>query len=83
MAVSVDSASNIGAVRRFVEQYDISDVAGYHDSEFKLQTIFNPQVLPITYIINPSGRVLYEIKGDAEWDSSQIIAFLEAIEEHQ
>lgn len=83
LAVSVDSPLKMKAVNRFVERYDIREVASYHDSEFKLQTIFNPQVLPATYIISPSGQVLYEIKGDAEWDDPQIITFLEMVEKHR
>ncbi len=79
LAVSIDAPSHIENIERYVEQYDVRSVAGYYDFEFSLQNSFNPKVLPSTYILNPKGYVLYEIRGDAVWDDAVIISFLKVV----
>jgi len=79
LAVSIDAPSHIENIERYVEQYDVRSVAGYYDFDFSLQNAFNPSALPSTYILNPEGFVLYEIRGDAVWDDDAIISFLKTV----
>ncbi len=76
MAVSIDTVNRVDVVKNFVEQHDVSDVAGYHDQSMAMQNILPVSKLPTTFILDSKGRVLYEIRGDAHWDDPIIVKFL-------
>ncbi len=78
-AVSIDSADNIDKVAAFVKRYNVRDVAAYHDIQYNLQKEINISKLPTTYLVKPSGEIMYEIQGEAVWHDLQIIEFLELV----
>lgn len=76
MAVSVDDPSRIDQIPGFLRRIRVRDVANWSDYRADLQTAFAFNALPVTYLIDPQGRVLYEMSGPAEWNSPSVIAFL-------
>lgn len=78
-AVSIDSADNIDKVAAFVKRYNVRHVAAYHDIQYNLQKEINISKLPTTYLVKPSGEIMYEIQGEAVWHDLQIIEFLELV----
>ena len=76
VAVSIDSPDKVDKVFEFVTRYNVEDVARFHDYNLEIQENININKLPMTLIINSSGRVLYEIYGDAAWNRQEILDFL-------
>ena len=79
IAVSIDLRKDIEKVSAFLDKYEISDVARYHDINGQVQDTLNPRALPATYILDKRGRMIYEIAGEAAWDSPRIIDFLQKL----
>lgn len=76
VAVSIDLKNNMEKVVNFTKKLAVGDVAGYHDYEGQLQRSLPLRGLPVTFIVSPSGAVLYEITGEAQWSHPDIIDFL-------
>lgn len=79
IAVSVDSKTNLEKVALFTKRLDVEDIANYHDINFELQKNINVDKLPMTLILNPSGRIIYQIYGEAFWYDQQIVDFIRFI----
>ncbi len=79
IAVSIDSPDKVEKVFEFVTRYNVENVAGFHDYNLELQKNIVINKLPMTLILNNSGRVLYEIYGDAEWNRQEIVDFLNLV----
>ncbi len=79
MAVSIDSLSKVDRVAQFSAKYNVDEIANYHDYRRDLQKVLNPTRLPVTYLLTPSGRILYKIEGDAIWFDKDIRDFLNLI----
>ena len=76
LAVSVNAQSEIDSIVKFIKKYNVESVAGFHDYKGEIQKNLPLKNLPTTYILNPKGRILYEITGDGRWTNPQIISFL-------
>lgn len=79
VAVSIDSLENLPKVAQFTAQYDIVSFAGYNDVNFELQNAISVKKLPMTLILTPSNKVLYEIYGEAFWHEPQVLEFLKRV----
>ncbi|MBI1300353.1 MAG: redoxin domain-containing protein [Alphaproteobacteria bacterium] len=79
IAVSIDSKDNLEKVALFTKKLGVEDIANYHDINFELQKSINIDKLPMTLILNPSGKILYQIYGEAFWFDQQIIDFIRFI----
>ncbi len=76
IAVSVDSKNSLPKVAKYTAHYDVEDIANYIDYNSELQNNFNIEKLPMTLIVNPSGRILYKIHGDVLWHDRAITEFM-------
>lgn len=79
VAVSIDSVADLEKITSFSRKLDIGDVALYHDVFASFQKELPTKSLPVTYIINSRGRILYEISGPGLWSSPEIIKFLDQV----
>ena len=79
IAVSIDTKENLEKLATFTTRYKVEDIANYHDYNLELQKNINIKKLPMTFIINKSGKVLYKIHGDALWQDKEIIDFLNLV----
>lgn len=79
IAVSVDKKSNLGKVAKLSKHYGVEKIANYNDYNSDLQKNIKVSRLPMTLIINKSGRILYEIHGMALWHDKDIVDFLSLV----
>lgn len=79
VAVSIDSKRDISKVAAYTARYHVESIANYIDYDLELQNNFNIKKVPMTLLINPSGRILYQIYGEAFWHDRAIIEFLDLI----
>ncbi|PCI56851.1 MAG: hypothetical protein COB36_00840 [Alphaproteobacteria bacterium] len=79
VAVSIDSKSNLSKVAKYTAHYHVENIANYIDYNLELQNHFNIEKLPMTLIVNPSGRILYKIHGDVLWHDKAITGFMDLI----
>ncbi len=85
LAVSVDSQKDMAGLAAFLKKHDLGainrhNVALYHDFQGDIQKTIPFNGLPITFLIGPKGRILYQVKGPAHWDNRNIIKFLDSVQ---
>lgn len=78
LSISIDNARNIDFIESFLRQRGFGDVGMNYDHEGTVPYAFPVAALPVTFLLNPKGEVLYSIGGMAEWDSPDALAFLES-----
>lgn len=79
IAVSLDPIEDAEKMLAFVERYHLESLAGYYDLKKDIPGVLPLESLPVTYIINRQGRILYRVSGAAAWDQPDVSAFLDAI----
>ncbi|MCB1783481.1 MAG: TlpA family protein disulfide reductase [Alphaproteobacteria bacterium] len=79
IAISIDNRADIQKLAAFVHKNRIEDLAGYYDVHGALRQDMHTEKLPITYIINRNGRLLYEVRGAAAWDDEDVVDFLNQV----
>ncbi len=77
VAISIESGNNLENLGTFLKYQGIGDVALNYDYDGEVQYALPASVLPVTFLVNPEGRVVYSFGGTAEWDSPGALAFLE------
>lgn len=80
MAVSVDTKDNFDKVTNYIKSLDIGGFAAYFDHKNLFQNTLKSEVLPTTFIVSDSGKVIYIIKGEAKWHDPAVLGLLERIE---
>ncbi|MGN7661398.1 MAG: TlpA family protein disulfide reductase [Anaplasma sp.] len=60
------------AVRSFCDEYGIT-LTVYLDQDRRLFDYFNVQSIPLTFIVDGDGSVLYRIGGNVKWDSTDVL----------
>jgi thiol-disulfide isomerase/thioredoxin len=66
-------------IRRFFEEIGVENLPDYQDPRQEFARAMAVLGLPITVIVDPQGREIARLRGDAEWDSESAIAILEAL----
>ncbi|GJL84599.1 MAG: hypothetical protein DHS20C02_03740 [Micavibrio sp.] len=85
LAVSVDNRKDMAGLAAFLKKHDLgpinpNHVALYHDFQGNIQKTIFFNELPMTFLIGPKGRILYQVKGPADWDSRKVIKFLDSVQ---
>ena len=79
VAVSIDLKKNLPKVAKFTQKYKVEHIANYHDYNSDIQKAINVQKLPRTLFLSPSGRIIYEVYGDALWHQKEVVEFLDLV----
>ncbi|SNS15902.1 TlpA family protein disulfide reductase [Tropicimonas sediminicola] len=66
-------------IRRFFEEIGVDNLPQHRDPKQALAREMGVLGLPITVIIDPDGREVARLRGDADWDSDSAVAILEAL----
>ena len=66
-------------IRRFFEEIGVANLPEYRDPTQALARAMGVLGLPITVILDPEGREIARLRGDAHWDSDSAVAILEAL----
>ncbi|SFC92355.1 TlpA family protein disulfide reductase [Tropicimonas isoalkanivorans] len=67
------------SIRRFFEEIEVENLPLYRDPNQALARGMGILGLPVTVIIDPEGREIARLMGDADWDSDSAIAILDAL----
>jgi len=67
------------AILRFFSRARITDLETWRDPDMKLSSAMGVFGLPLTVIIDPEGREIARMQGDADWNGRDARAFLEAV----
>jgi thiol-disulfide isomerase/thioredoxin len=66
-------------IARFFDDIGVDNLPQYRDPGQELARAMAVLGLPITVIVDPQGREVARLRGDAHWDSDSAIAILEAL----
>jgi len=78
--VTVATGRNaLPAIDRFFRDFEITRLPVLLDASRALAADFGALSLPVTMIIDPQGREIARLIGDAEWDSDSAVAILSAL----
>ncbi|MEM9249040.1 MAG: TlpA disulfide reductase family protein [Pseudomonadota bacterium] len=66
-------------IKRFFDEIEVDNLPEYRDPTQALARAMSILGLPITVIIDPEGREIARLRGDAHWDSPSAIAILNAL----
>lgn len=67
------------AIKSFFDEIDMKSLSTHLDPKQILSREKGVFGLPITVLIDPQGNEIARMRGDAEWDSADAIAFLSAM----
>lgn len=69
VAISVDAGKTMDDLKVFLDAHDIGPVALYHDNSRQLQRTLMPVSLPVTYLVDRQGNIVFRAEGGIDWMS--------------
>ena len=77
--IAINIGQNKDVVNKFLSDKSLSiDFAVLLDEQIELSD-WNVQAIPTTFLVDKSGKVIYKIEGEKEWDSSEFTSFFRSI----
>ncbi len=64
------------AIQSFYQRHNISHLPVYLDDTGRMPFLLHTRALPTTILINPQGKEIGRIMGDADWSTPSVVAFL-------
>ncbi|MDB6452442.1 TlpA family protein disulfide reductase [Falsirhodobacter sp. 20TX0035] len=78
--VTVATGRNpVPKIRQFFAEQSVTHVTALRDPDQALARKVGVIGLPVTLILNPEGQIVGRLTGDAEWDSPDALAVLDAL----
>lgn len=71
--------NSIPGIRKFLEEVGVDNLPLYLDPKSKLGREMGVLGLPITVILDPKGREIARMRGDAEWNSDSAKAVVRSL----
>jgi thiol-disulfide isomerase/thioredoxin len=71
--------NSVEGIRRFFDEIAVTTLPQYRDPKQALARQMGILGLPITVIVDPEGREVARLRGDAHWDSDSAVAILTAL----
>ena len=63
----------------FLKEHDASALIAYRDSDKVMMKTFTAYALPMTVLIDPTGKVVAKAEGPADWGSPEAVAYFKRI----
>ena len=79
VAISLDKDAN--KAREWLDTNGIRHLSFYNDQTMKLHEDFGAAGLPTSYLIDPKGRLIGYLEGDAAWDADDAEALINFLKE--
>ena len=77
--IAINIGQNKDVVNKFLSDKSLSiDFAVLLDEKIELSD-WNVQAIPTTFLVDKSGKVIYKIEGEKEWNSSEFTSFFRSI----
>jgi thiol-disulfide isomerase/thioredoxin len=77
LPISLDGPSK-AKVAPFYKAQKLTSLGIFYDKGRKAMSVLNVSLLPTSILVDPAGRELGRLEGDADWDSPEGIALMEA-----
>ncbi len=71
--------NSVEGIARFFDEVGVDNLPQYRDPTQELARGMGILGLPVTVIVDPEGREVARLIGDAEWDSDSAVAILRAL----
>ena len=71
--------NDLAGIKRFLAEVEVDNLPLYLDPKQKLARDMAVLGLPITLILDPEGREIARMRGDAEWNSESAKAIIRAL----
>lgn len=71
--------NELAGVRRFLSEIEVDNLPLYLDPKQKLARDMAVLGLPITVLLDPEGREIARMRGDAEWNSDSANAIIRTL----
>src|SRR5581483_9645904 len=66
-------------VKPFYDEQKLADLGIYFDKKKKAMQALEVSILPTSVLIDPQGRIVGRLEGDAEWDTPEALALMKAL----
>jgi thiol-disulfide isomerase/thioredoxin len=77
LPISLDGPSK-GKVAPFYKERNLTDLGIFYDKGRKAMSVLDVSLLPTSILVDPAGRELGRLEGDADWDTPEGIALMRA-----
>ena len=77
LPISLDGPSK-AKVAPFYKERELTNLGIYYDKGKKAMSVLDVSLLPTSILVDPAGRELGRIEGDADWDTPEGIALMQA-----
>ena len=77
LPISLDGPSK-SKVAPFYKERNLTDLGIFYDKGRKAMSVLDVSLLPTSILVDPEGRELGRIEGDADWDAPESIALMRA-----
>jgi thiol-disulfide isomerase/thioredoxin len=77
LPISLDGPSK-GKVAPFYKERNLNDLGIFYDKGRKAMSVLDVSLLPTSILVDPAGRELGRLEGDADWDTPEGIALMRA-----
>jgi len=77
LPISLDGPSK-AKVAPFYKERKLTSLGIFYDKGRKAMSVLNVTLLPTSILVDPGGRELGRIEGDADWDTPEGIALMKA-----
>jgi thiol-disulfide isomerase/thioredoxin len=77
LPISLDGPSK-AKVAPFYKDRELTNLGIYYDKGRKAMSVLGVSLLPTSILVDPAGRELGRIEGDADWDTPEGIALMKA-----
>lgn len=77
LPISLDGSSK-SKVAPFYREQKLAHLGIYYDKGRKAMSVLGVSLLPTSILVDPAGRELGRIEGDADWDTPEGVALMKA-----
>jgi len=77
LPISLDGPSK-GKVAPFYKERNLNDLGIFYDKGRKAMSVLGVSLLPTSILVDPAGRELGRLEGDADWDTPEGFALMRA-----
>ena len=77
LPISLDGPSK-PKVAPFYKEQNLANLGIYYDKGRKAMSVLDVSLLPTSILVDPAGRELGRLEGDADWDTPEGIALMKA-----
>lgn len=72
-----EDRSGVSAAQNFYSRHDLKNLPIYIDASGQAPFILHTPGLPVTLLINPKGIEIGRVEGEADWNTSDSVTFLQ------